>query len=233
MVQHGLPSLDRNSFPHVYHPVCCQGIDGGHNSRVGVLVGAAEPALICDTDPGRAMRGWNRRLDGWAWCMMIGGAFKAVFSLPHGAHASPTARRRVGPGATRLRRPAFLGHSPDLRGGGWWMVRGSGRASRKWTRQERGRLGRNTGRLPGRVLRGIVVVIEAGLIRRCLRVTAARWNAACRAEAAGVTIAISIGQSQRHNGVHAPFDDLVLAAALLHLVFRILAVGSNFNARAF
>lgn len=64
MVQHGLPRLDWDSLPHVYHSICGQSVDGSHNGRIGVLVGAGEPALICDADPGGAMRGWGGRLDG-------------------------------------------------------------------------------------------------------------------------------------------------------------------------
>lgn len=80
--------------------------------------------------------------------------------------------------------------------------------------------------------RGLVVV-EAGLVRGRLRVAAAGRDAARGTEAAGVTVALCVGQRQGHNGVDTPLDDLVLGAALLHFVLGVMAVGCDLNSRAF
>lgn len=165
---------------------------------------------------------------------MVGGAIEAVLSLPHAACVASTERRGIRPRATRLCRPAFFSHSSNLRRGGGRMVRGSGRATCEWARQEWGwTFGRNTWRLPGGVLWGVVIVVEARLVGGCLRVTATRWNAARRTEAAGITVTICIGECQRHNGVNTSFDELVLTVALFYLFLRILTVGSDLNTRAF
>lgn len=234
VVQHGLPCLDWDSFPDVNHPVRGQSIDGGHDGRVGVLVGVGEPVLFRDADPGGDLRRWRGRLDGRAGHLIVGGTIEAVLSLSHSAPVASAARRGVRPGAAELGGPAFLSHRSYLRGGGGRMVRGRRKAAGVRARQKRRRaLGGDTGRLPGRVLRRGLVVVEAGLVRGRLGVAAAGRDAAGGAEAAGIAVAICVGQRQGHDGVDTPFDDLVFGAALLHLVLGILAVGCDLNSRAF
>jgi len=175
------------------------------------------------------------RLVGRAGRLAAGGAVQAVLSLPHAAVVdSAAAGGRVGPGAAGPRRPAFLGHGSDLRGGGGRMARGRhGTAGVRAGHQRRGAFGGDAGRLPGRVLRGVLVVVEARLVRGRLRVAAAGGDAARRAQAAGVAVAVAVGQRQSHDGVDAPLGAVVLAVALFHLVLGVLAVGRDLDAGAF
>lgn len=138
------------------------------------------------------------------------------------------ATRRVGPGAT-LAHPGVVRHAGAGRRGGR-VARGATRGAAVARQGQGGALGGHGGRLPGRVLGRVVVVVgEVGLVGRCVRLAAAGRDAAGWTQAAGVTVAVGAGERQRHDGVDSLGDR---KAVLLHLVLGKLTVGCDLDARA-
>lgn len=216
-----LARLHRDALPKVDHPVRGQGVDGGQDGGVCVLVGVGQPGLLRDTEAGGRLRGRPRRVIGRVRELLVGrgpAPVEAVLSLARGAW----------PG-TSLAHPVVIRHA-GAGGGGGRVARGSTSGAAFARQGQGGALGRHGGRLPRGVLgRVLVVVGEAGLVGGGVRVAAAGGDAAGRTEAAGVAVAVSAGESQRYDGV----DPLGHGkAALLHLVLRKLAVSRDLDARA-
>lgn len=58
VLQAGFPGLGGNGLAEVDHSVRGQGIDGGQDGRVGVLVGVGKPGLLGDTETRGGLRRW-------------------------------------------------------------------------------------------------------------------------------------------------------------------------------
>lgn len=57
MLQASFPGFHWDSFPQVDHAVRGQGVNGGQDGRVGVLVGVWKPGLLRDAETRGGVRG--------------------------------------------------------------------------------------------------------------------------------------------------------------------------------
>lgn len=218
----GFAGLHGDSFPEVGHPVRGQGVDGRQDGGVCVLVGVWQPGLLRDAEARGGLRGRPGGVVGRVCVLLVRrpAAVEAVLSLG--------AARGVGPG-TALAHPVFVRHA-GAGGGGGRVARGSAGRAALTRQREGGALGGHGGRLPGRVLGGVVVVVgEARLVGGGVGVAAAGGDAAGRAQAGGVAVTVGTGEGQRHDGVDSLGHGEV---ALLHLVLGKLAVGRDLDAGA-